>query len=46
MNGDVHERLVMFMNITEEIDAFMNTPAMFMNVVCAKYIGRGAPGEV
>ena len=47
MNGDVHEHLVMFMNITEEIDAFMNIPATFMNnVVCTKNIGRGAPGEV
>ena len=36
MNGDVHEHLVMFMNITMGIDVFMNIPATFMNIKCAK----------
>ena len=46
MNGDVHEHLVMFMNITVEIDAFMNIPATFMNIKCAKKVGRGALRDV
>ena len=41
MNGDVHEHLVMFMNITMGIDVFMNIPATFMNIKCAKKIGPG-----
>ena len=41
MNGDVHEHLVMFMNISEEIDVFMNIPATFMNIMFAKKVGRG-----
>ena len=45
-NGDVHEHLVMFMNITLEIDAFMNIPATFMKIMCAKKVGRGALRDV
>ena len=40
MNGDVHEHLVMFMNITTGIEAFMNIPATFMNIKSAKKVGR------
>ena len=46
MNGDVHEHLVMFMNITEDIDAFMNIPATFMNIKFAKKKSAVGPCEV
>ena len=46
MNGDVHEHLVMFMNISEEIDAFMNIPATFMNIMLTKKVGPGALRDV
>ena len=38
-NADIREHLVIFANITMEIDAFANIPATFANINCAKKVG-------